>query len=227
MDKKYLHGYIMILFVLIIYGAAAIPFPKTIIFTIAFAFSLLAIVAQIYMVHTVIKSQVLMKDRIYDFPLLRISVSYLIVQLLVSLLLMEFSARIPVFAAVLVEVIILAAAVLGFVAVGAAKREVIRQDIQLKKELAKMKELQTRINLLVSQCEEEQIKDILQKLSEEVRYSNPVSREISEEIEDEIAVLFTEAEAAALDGDEENTAEVCNRMKELLKERDRICKYGK
>ena len=41
MDKKYLHGYIVIAFVFIIYGAAIIPFPKTVIFGIAFFFLLI------------------------------------------------------------------------------------------------------------------------------------------------------------------------------------------
>lgn len=227
MDKKYLHGYIVIAFVFIIYGAAIIPFPKTVIFWIAFAFSLLAFAAQVYNVYTVMKSQALIKDRIYDFPQIRVGVLYLTVQLLTSLLLMGFSAKIPVFAALLAEVIILAIAALGFFAVGVVRKEAVRQDVQLKKELAKMEELQTRINLLIVQCEGEQIKDILKKLSEEIRYSNPISRDSSEEIEDEIDVLFSEVEASVLDGDMENTAEVCERLKGLLKERDRICKYRK
>lgn len=227
MDKKYLHGYTVIAFVFIIYGAAIIPFPKTVIFGIAFAFSLLAITAQLYTVYTVMKSQTLIKDRLYDFPQIRVSVLYLTVQLLTSLLLMGFSVKIPVFVAVFVEVIILAIAALGFFAVGAVRKEAVRQEAQLKNELARMEELQTRINLLIAQCGEEQIKDILQKLSEEIRYSNPISRDSSKEIEDEIDVLFSEAEMSALDGDMENTAEVCERLRGLLKERDRICKYSK
>lgn len=127
-------------------------------------------------------------------------------------------------------VIVLAAVVIGFLLakIGQKKsvRQDIQQDIQPKNELKKMRELQTRINLLASQCEKGQIRDMLQNLAEEVQYSNPVSKDISEEIEEEIIVLFAETEAAALDEDIENTAKLCDRMKGLLKERDRICKYG-
>ena len=227
MNKKYMRAYILIAFVFIIYSVAVIPFPKNVIFEVAFAFSLLAIAAQIYTVYTVLKNQSLIKDRIYDFPQIRISILYLIVQLIASFLLMGFSAKIPVFAAVLAEIIILAIAVIGFFAADAARTEAVRQDVQLEKELVKMREMQTRINLLLDQCEEKSIKDMLQKTAEEIRCSNPISRDISEEIEDEIAVLYTEIEAAALDGDIENTARLCDRMEELLRERDRICKYGK
>ena len=227
MNKKYMRAYILIAFVFVIYGVSVIPFAKNAIFGVAFAFSLLAIAAQIYTVYTVLKSQSLIKDRIYDFPQIRISILYLIVQLSASFLLMGFSAGIPVFAAVLVEIIILAIAVIGFFAVDAARTEAVRQDVQLEKELVKMREMQTRINLLIDQCEEKSIKDMLQKTAEEIRYSNPISRDISEEIENEIDVLYMEIETVALDRDIENTVRLCNQMEELLRERDKICKYGK
>lgn len=223
---KYLRGYILIAFVFLIYNIATIPFAKNIVFLIAYFFSVTAILMQVYMLHEMAKSQVLIKDRVYDFPMFRISVLYLIVQITASLLLMGFSAKIPVFAAVLIEMVILAVAVMGFCAVSASRTEALRQDAQLEEKLIKMKELQARINLLISQCEEAQIQEILRKLAEEIHYSNPISKEITEEIEEEISVLFTETEAAALDGDTDNTSGLCERITGLLRERDRICKYG-
>lgn len=165
-----------------------------------------------------------MKDRIYDFPLLRVSVLYLIVQIGVSLLLMFFAEKVSVFAAVLVEMIVLTTAVAGNFIVQAASGEVIRQDMQLQKELARMEELQEQVNRLIVQCGEGQMRGLLQKLGEEVRYCNPVSQDISEEIEEEIAVLFSEIEEMALAGDYENTVALCGRMEGLLKERERICR---
>ena len=227
MNKKPIRGYILIAFVFIIYGVATIPFPKTVVFWIAFFFSVLSVLVQVYTVNIVMKNQALIKDRVYDFPMIRVSTLYLIIQLSASLLIMGFSAKIPVFGVVLIEMIILATAVVGFFAVEAVRKEVIRQDAQMEKELLKMKELQERINLLISQCGEGQIKEILQKLAEELRYSNPISKNTSEDIEDEIIALFTDIESAALDEDMENIVGMCDRMKGLLRERDRICKYGK
>ena len=225
--KKYLRGYILIAFVFLIYNIATVPFAKNIVFLIAYFFSVTAILMQVYTLYEMMKSQAIIKDRVYDFPMFRISVLYLIVQITASLLLMWFSVKIPVFAAVLIEMVILAVAVMGFFAAGAARTEALRQDARLEEELIKMKELQARINLLIGQCEEAQIREILHKLAEEIRYSNPLSKEITEEIEEEISVLFTEIEAAALDGNTENTSDLCERITGLLRERDRICKYGK
>lgn len=100
-------------------------------------------------------------------------------------------------------------------------------DIRENRDLTKMRELYTRIDRLISQCSEERIREILQELEEEVRYSNPVSRDASEEIDEEIMVLYTEIESLSLDEDIDNTIELCKRMKGLLRERDRICKYMK
>ncbi len=100
-------------------------------------------------------------------------------------------------------------------------------DIPENRDLTKMRELYTRIGRLISQCSEERIREILQELEEEVRYSNPVSRDASEEIDEEIMVLYTEIESLSLDEDIDNTIELCKRMKGLLRERDRICKYMK
>ena len=227
MNKKFLRGYILIAFVFIIYGAATVPFPKTVVFWIAFVFSVISILAQAGTLQIMMKSKELIKDRVYDFPLIRISALYLIIQLLTSLLIMGFSDKIPVYAAVIMEMVILAVAVMGFYSVGVVRTEVVRQDKQLEKDLAKMKELQMQLGLLISQCEEGKIRELLRKLSEEIRYSNPVSREGSADIEEEIAALFTEMEKTALAEDIDNTAGLCDRMTGLLRERDRICKYGK
>lgn len=227
MRKKLTRGYILIAFVLIIYITAVTPFPKTVVFGIALVFSLPAFGAQIYTLHAIMKKQALIKDRLYDFPAIRVSALYLAVQLCASLLLMEFGEEIPVFMAVIIEMVILAGAVMGLYAIGSARTEAVRQDVQLKKELEKMKELQAQVNLLLAQCREGQTRDILGKLSEEIRYSNPLSGEASEEIEEELFVLLTEIETAALDEDVENVAQLYERMTGLLRERDRICKDSK
>lgn len=225
--KKCLRGYILIAFIFLIFNIATVPFSKNIVFWIAYFFSVIAILMQVNTLHEMMKSRALIKDRTYDFPVLRISVLYLALQITAGLLLMGFSTKIPVFAAALIEVVILAAAVMGLFAARSMRTEALRQDDRLEEELIKMKELQSRVDLLTSQCEETQIREILHKLAEEVRYSNPLSRVITEEIEEEISVLFTEIEAAALDGDVKNAFGLCERMTGLLRERDRICKYGK
>ncbi len=227
MRKKYLRGYILLLLVFLIYQIAVVPFAKNSVFWIVYIFSVFAIAAQAFMLHEIVKSQVLIKDRIYDFPMFRISILYLIVQVTAGLVLMGLSDKVPVFAATLTEVVILAVAVMGFYAARSAQTEAVRQEAQQHSELAQMEELRTRVNLLIGQCEDEKIGEILHKLEEEIHYSNPLSKESTSKIEEEITVLFSEIEATALDADTENVSSLCKRMTELLRERDRICKHGR
>lgn len=225
MRKENLRGYVLLAFVFVIYLVATIPFPKTVVFWIAFSFSLFAILSQLYTMRVLKNGKERIKDKFYEFPLLRVSALYLIIQIGVSILLMLFSEEVPVFAAVLAEVILVALAAVGCFAVEAAGREVIRQETEIKRELSKMEELQEQIRRLIAQCDEEKKKEKLQRLAEEVRYSNPVSNDISEEIEEEITVLFSEIEERILDDDVENAETLCDRMRGLLRERDRICRH--
>ncbi len=227
MRKKYLRGYILLLLVFLTYQIAVVPFAKNIVFWIVYIFSVFAIAAQAFMLHEIVKSQALIKDRIYDFPMFRISILYLIVQVAAGLVLMGLSDKVPVFAAALTETVILAVAVMGFYAAKAAQTEAFRQEAQQHRELAQMEELRTRVNLLIGQCEDEKTGEILHKLEEEIHYSNPLSKESTSKIEEEITVLFSEIEATALDADTENVSSLCKRMTELLRERDRICKHGR
>lgn len=226
MRKKYLRGYILLLLVFLIYQIAVVPFAKNIVFWIVYFFSIFAIAMQAFMLHEIIKSQALIKDRIYDFPMFRISILYLIVQVTTGLVLMGLSDKIPVFAAALTETVILAVAVMGFYAAKAAQTEAVRQEAQQHREFAQMEELRTRVNLLVGQCEDGEIGEILHKLEEEIHYSNPLSKESTSKIEEEITALFSEIEATALDADTETVSSLCKRMTGLLRERDRICKHG-
>ena len=226
MGRKLLRGSILIALLFVIYVASTAPFVKTTVFWIAFCFSLPAFLLQFYTLYVVMKKRVLIKGRIYDFPLVRISALYLAVQFVCSLLLMGFAEKIPVFAAIIVETAVLLVAIGGVFAVETVKEEAVGQEAQAKISLEKMEGFRTRIHLLVSRLDEGQIKEMLQRLEEEVQYSNPVSKSESEEIEDEIAVLLEEAEAMALEEDVENTKVLCERVVELLRERDRICKHS-
>ncbi len=227
MRKKYLRGYILLLLVFLIYQIAVVPFAKNIVFWIAYFFSVFAIVMQAFMLREIMKSQALIKDRIYDFPVFRISILYLLVQVITGLILMGLSDKVPVFVAALTEMVILTVAVMGFYAAEAAQTEAVRQDAQQHREFAQMEELQTRVNLLIGQCEDGKTGEILHKLEEEIHYSNPLSKESTREIEEEITVLLSEIEAAALDADAEAVSSLCKRMTGLLRERDRICKHSR
>lgn len=224
MNRRVLKGYVLIFLVLVLYTAVIVPFPKSAIFWIASGFSVPAFIAQIHTLHAIVRQDAAMKDRALDFPRIRISAIYLIVQFAASLVLMKFFAHISVFAAIAAEVVILLAAIVGFYAVEAACKEVIRQKAETQKSTAQMLEFRERLNRLVLHCDQEELLTNLRKLADEMQFYNPTSTDSSLEIEKEIESLLTEIEDASLAGDTDAVSALCNRMTGLLKERDRICK---
>lgn len=224
MDKKRRYGYILLVLTFAIYVTAAMPFPKTILWGIAFVFSMAAFFYGFAAVYFFRKEQESGGDWIYGFPFLRVGVLYLIVQIVVSLFFMAWQKKVSIFAVVLVELILLAAAAAGHFAVRTAGKEIIRQDRQLGEKLALMEELLGRIDRLITQCEDERIRESLQKLRDDVKYCTPVSGDRLDEIEGEIVELFSEIEGMTLAGDSENTDILCGRMRGLLQERENRCR---
>lgn len=224
MNRRLLKGYVLIFLVLVLYTAVAVSFPKTVIFWIASGFSVPVFFAQIYTLHTIVRQDIEMKDRALDFPRLRISALYSIVQFAAGFLLMKFAASLSVFTAIVIEVGILLLAVVGFYAVEAACAEVSRQNATMRKKTAWMHELKERLNRLTLHCEQEEIRKRLRALADEMPFYHPASTDGSSAIENEITSLFTELEEVSLAGDENTVFAFCERMTGLLKERDRICK---
>lgn len=226
MKRKLMRGYILLALVCAIYGIAMVPFPKDAVWGTVLVYSVMAVAAQGYTLYVMFRTEALIKDRIYDYPMLRISVIYLIVQLTVSLVLLGFAQKIPYYAVLLVETVIVAGAVAGFYGAKSARTEIDRQDGQMQEQLAWMRAIQSRVEVLYSQCREGEIGQIIQKLLEEIRYSNPVSSDVSKEMEEEIACLLQEAEAAVMEENVEAARQWCGQITDLLRERDRIRKYG-
>lgn len=227
MKKNFLRGYIVLFLVFLVYSVTAALFPKNAVFWIAYGFSVIAAGFQIYMINVVLRNEALIRERIYEFPMIRISVLYLITQFNASFVLMWQSERVSIKVECIVETLIFAVFVISFFAAGATRKEVERQEVQHRKDLSKMKDFQARANFLAAQCADGGIKLTLQKLTEELKYSDPVSKDNLEDIENELSAVFDEVESAAIEGDGEITADLCSQMISLLKERNRLCKYGK
>lgn len=224
MSKRVLKGYILIFLVFVLYVTLTVFFPKTAIFWIAATFTVPAFFAQLFTLHRIDREDSLIKDRALDFPKLRISALYLIVQLAVSMLLMAFAAKIHVLAAAAIEVAVLLSAVAGFYAVEAACAEIVRQNAQTRERTKNMQALKERLNLLLAHCDQEQIQAGLRGLADEMKYCNPSSTDGSLEIESEIAALFLELEETALSGESDTAVSLCDRITGLFRERDKICK---
>lgn len=208
--------------------AFVIPIPKSAVFWVAYIFGMLAIAAQLLFMSIAFSSKEDIRSKFYGFPIARIGIIYGACQLLLSLAAMALGAFIPVWVPVVVFVIIAAAAGVGLVSTDMVREEIEKQDEKLVKDVSRMRSLQSKMNVLISQTDAGgELKTALDKLADEIKYSDPVSSSATEQIEDELNFNIEELQKAIVDGDNVSALTICKKTSGILAERNRLCKLNK
>ena len=217
-------GVLLILYILI---AFLIPFAKTATFWVSFVFTLIAFCVVAASIYIAFVKNPDAKSRFYGFPIARIGVIYGIAQLVAGLLLMALGKWVPVWLAVLVYAIMLGAAVIGLISADAVAEQIHAQDAKLKKDVAAMRAIQSKLSVLPGQCEDPVTAKCLTQLAEEIRFSDPVSSEATQETEADLNALTDELQKAVLENDTAAAQNLCKRCQAVLMERNRLCKLEK
>ena len=229
MAKNQIRGCIFLVVILAVFSviAFAVPFAKTSVFWIAYIFAVIAILYQIYVYKVSNIDSIEVKSRFYGFPIAKIGFVYLVIQLLISLLEMVTSAFLPTWVALVINVLPIAFAIIGCIAAESIRDEIVEQDVKLKKNLNNMRNLQSMSVTLIGLCENEDTKRIVQNVADEFKYSDPVSSEQTQNIENELQSQMNEIQKAIVDEDDEAVKVLCKRILVSLAERNRICKLDK
>lgn len=216
-----------IMLVLFCVLAFAIPFVHGPVFWLSLLFTIIAIVAQVYVAKTAFEKGEGARSKFYGFPIARVGFIYLVAQLIAGLGCMALGAVLPAWVAVAIFVLILAAAAIGFITIDAMRDEVERQDTVLKKSVTAMRDLQSRSASIAAQCEDPTVKAGLNALAEKFRFSDPVSSEATAEAESELSALMEELQTACLEADASSVSILTAKIEAKLNERNRLCKLNK
>lgn len=229
MSKNGLRGYFVLAIILAVFSviAFAAPFSMTAAFWIAYISAVVAILFQIYVFNISFKRGGSPRSKFYGFPIARIGVTYLAVQLVVSIIEMCFAEDIPAWVVLIINVIIFAVAAIGCIAAEIVHDEVIRQDVSVKMNVSSMKSLQAMSAGLADQCTDESLKKDLQKLADEFKFSDPVSSEETKAMEAGLASQLNELKTALSNGDYDTARSFCGQLLNGLSERNRACKLSK
>ncbi len=228
MKKNITRGIFTLVILLAVFSVIAfvIPFPKNKVFWIAYACGVFAILFQIY----IFKSSFGNADarsKFYGFPIARLGIYYLVVQLVVSIIEIALSKVLPTWVVVVVNVLILAAVLIGCITTETMRDEIARQDDKLKKSVSNMRELQSISAALVDQCNDAELKGTLKKLADEFRYSDPLSSDKTQGLETDMYKRIGDLQQAVVDGDVDGAKSLCDKLLGCLKERNRICSINK
>lgn len=229
LDKNQLRGILILAIVFVAFTvlAFALPFAMNGVFWLAYIFTVVAILAQGYIFHIAFDKGEPVKSKLYGFPIARIGVIYLVAQMVLGLIFMALAVFVPVWLAVVVFVLLLAAAGVGFIAADVMRDEVEQQDVQLKKDVSAMRAMQSKMNALAGQSAVPAVTEAMVKLNDEFRYSDPVSEETTVIAEQELLLLLDELQNAVIGGDGEAALQLCKKASLQLAERNRLCKLGK
>ena len=227
MTKNASRGLIILAIVLAVFSliAFAVPFAHTAVFWIAYGCVLVAVLFQLYIFKISFEGDA--KSRFYGFPIARLGIYYLVAQLILSVVEMALAGLIPAWPAVIVNALALAVALIGCITAETMRDEIVQQDGKLKKNVSAMRELQSMAASMVGQCDNEEMKSIVKKIADELRFSDPVTSEITQELEKEMFNQMKEIQQAIVEKDADAIKALSIRIVDNLAERNRICSISK
>lgn len=208
--------------------AFIVPFQRNGSFWVAYGFGMLAIIAQLAVMKLAFSGAETIKSKFYGFPIARIGLIYLAVQLILSFVFMAIGWLVPFWIPFLLCALLAAGAVFGLVAAETVRDEVEKQDVKLARDVSTMRELQSRMNGLVSLAgDNKELRSEIDKLAEDLRYSDPVSNDATREIEGDISDRLDAMKTVLIEGNSDSALSICKSVRSLLTERNRLCKLNK
>ena len=207
--------------------AFALPFVKTAVFFLSWAFTMAALAAQIYVIRTAFFKEEGVRSKLYGFPIARVGMIYLAVQAVLGLIFMALGTVVPIWLPLVLYVILMGAALIGLITTEGAREEVERQDKTLIKDVSRMRKFQAHTKMLAREGQIPEAKEPLRELAEAFRYSDPVSSEVLREIEDTLADDLAHIQDAVALLEKEKALELCRKTRRDLEERNQLCRLGK
>lgn len=217
-------GILFVAYTIVIF---ALPFKMNGVFWLSYLFAIISIAVQGYALYAGFVKGDRQRSKLYGFPIARIGSVYMIAQLVLSLIFMALTVILPPWVAIIISVIMLAAAEIGLITTDAMREEIERQDTVLKKDVALMRNLQSKARSIASQCDDEDIAPELLKFAEDMQYSDPVTNDNLTEIEADLSALIDEMQKAVVEADYCAASDLCKKATAVLNEINRLCKLNK
>ena len=221
MKKNNLMSYIALGIVFALFNVIAfvIPTEKTATFWIAYAFTVVAFLAQIPL-FSIVSSEKELKSKFLNIPVVHIGISYLTVQLFAFAVFMIFPS-LPAWLAAVVCSVILAVFALCAIGgqIGANEIEKVEKKVKIKRAFIQL--LLVDVEMLYESEENADSKAALKKLAEDIRFSDPMSNELLGELESRICAKVDELKIT------EDKLALISEIVLLIKERNKKCKILK
>lgn len=208
----------------------SIPFSKTEVFWLSYAFSMLALIVQWPISIISLKKGDTVKSKVYGWPIMRIGLFYLVMVLLVAILSTVFSCilvQVPIWIPMVCYILLSGLVAIGCVSLDSVRNFVEEQEIQLKPQTDFMKRLYAESVALEKSVSDSQMKKVLSKIADEIRYSDPVSSPDLEAVESRLYEIFHIIREEVMKKDIEKVRTSTEQFHQQLMIRNAMCKVGK
>ena len=232
LDKTTIKSLAIFVVVLMIYNVIsfAIPFAHTSTFWSAYVFGMLAIISQIGVVLLALKGTDNLRKLVYAYPVFRMGMIYLVIQLCVSLMayiVSTFTDKIPGWIICVISVIILGVFIILGLLSDITKEEIVEIEEEEERQTVQIKTFRINIDSTMRRVEDAELLKKLEKLSDIARYSDPVSCTELYVIENEITEKLGELDSTIKIGDISYAKLLTEQIIDLFEDRNAQCKAYK
>lgn len=179
------YGVLAVAFILLTTIAFLLPIEKTINFWISYSFTVLAFALQVLIWSVAFKQATTMKSKFLGLPTIYIGTIYLIAQIISFASILAISTM-PTWITIVSSTIILGIAVICLISAEIGRGEVAIIETSVLKKTALIKIWQTEVELVAQAETDEKSRVALEKLAEQLKYSDPMSSEALSVLEIEI-----------------------------------------
>ena len=220
------YGIILVAFVLLFF---VIPFNRNACTYSSFAFGLASILVGCGMTYRALTRGESVRSKVYGIPMFRIGYTYMAAQLVLSFIffIANISKEIPAWISAVLGILMLAAALVGMIAVENAADVIEAVDNKIEEKIQQTKTFKLDISGLSDSCSDPEAKKLLEKLSEKLKYSDPVSSPALADIESKIEQGIEEIKGLISSGNADKLCEKIKALDMLVDERNRQCKAAK
>ena len=231
MEQKKKNDWILALIYIVIFTAYSISVfllfkDWNTVFWVSYGFMLAAYVIHITCIFSIIKSNGL-KSAFFGVPLGMISIFFLLAELISSIAFMIYRDRADIKVAIAVQTVLLCALIAASLAAIMVKNTIQSASADTKRNVISMKGVQADIEILLHRNTDPETGIALKKLSETIRYSDPMSTQAVMTQEEMIMSGLEQLRTSFDTGDMPGVREWCSKIELLFAERHKMLLLSK
>lgn len=191
---KMKHSFVSFAVLLIVAAALMflIPFVRNAVWWIAAGCTMLMFGLCAFAFVRAFRRDETLESKVLGWPIFKVGYVSLIVQMIVGAVIMGIASFCPVWAAVIAELIVFAAAGICLTVKDAARDVVVTSETAARDKTAAWKAIRSRADAIAAQTGHPELK----KLAEEIRYADPTPTELDGQIAQMLEILSSYADSA-------------------------------